>query len=53
MDTERENVNNNRFIDDVINRDKTKYYSHALAEVVYGEHKNDWILVTKYRIGKY
>ena len=33
-------------------RDLTEYSSHALAEVVDGENRNVWILVTRYRIGK-
>ena len=46
------NVNNTRFTDDVITRDKTEYSSHALAEVVDGKHKNDWIFITMSRTGK-
>ena len=34
-------------------RDKTEYSNHVLAEVVNVENKNDWILVTRYRIGKW
>ena len=50
--TVRENVKNNKVTDDVIPCDKTEYYSHALIEVINGKHKNDWILVTRSRIGK-
>ena len=50
--TKRENVKNTRVTDDVINRDKTKYSSHALAEVVDGDHMIYWILVTRSRICK-
>ena len=52
MDTEKKNVKNTRVVDDVISRDKTEYSSHTLAEVVYGKHNNDWVLVTRSRIGK-
>ena len=38
---------------DVISRNKTEYFIHALAKVVYGKHKNDWILVMRSRIGKW
>ena len=31
---------------------ETEYSSHALAEVVGGENRNDCILVTRSRIGK-
>ena len=46
-DTGRENVNINRVTDEVITRDKTEYSSQALAEVVDGKHKNDWILIMR------
>ena len=36
-----------------MNLDKTKYNSHALTEVMNVENRNEWILVTRYRIGKY
>ena len=52
MNTGRENVHNNRVAYDVINRDKTEYSSHALAEDMDGEHNNDWISVIRYRIGR-
>ena len=52
MDTGRENIKNTRVTDDVISCEKTEYPSHSLAEVVDGKHKNDWILVTRSRIGK-
>ena len=52
VETGRDNVNISRVTDKVMERDKTEYSSQALAEVVDGENKNDWILVTKYRIGK-
>ena len=45
-------VNNTRFVDDVVKRDKAGYYSHALAEVVDGGNRNDCILVTISSIGK-
>ena len=41
VDTGRENVNKIRVTDDVINRDKTEYSSHTLAEVVDGINKNE------------
>ena len=40
LDAGRENVKNSRVTNDVINRDKTKYSSHVLAEVVDLEHRN-------------
>ena len=45
-------VKNNRVTDDIIICDKNKYYSHTLAEVMDGKHKNDYLLVTRSRIGK-
>ena len=45
METGRDNVNNNRVMDEVIIHNKTEYSSHALAEFVDGKHKNDWILI--------
>ena len=45
-------VENTRVTDDVITHNKTEYSSQALAEVVDGKHKNDWILITRYRTGK-
>ena len=50
--TGRDNVNNTKVTDDVIRCDKTEYSSHTLYEVVDGENRNDWILVTISRIGK-
>ena len=44
--------NNTSVTDEVINRYKTEYSSHALAEVIDGKYKNDWILVKRFRIGK-
>ena len=52
MDTGRENVKNTRVTDGVINRHKTEYSSHTLAEVADGDHRNNWVLVTRSRIGK-
>ena len=52
VDTGRENVKNSRVTDDVISLDKNEYSSHTLTEVVDGKHENDWILVTRSRIGK-
>ena len=53
VDTVRENVKNTRVTDDVITRYTTEYSSHALAKVVDGEHKNDWILISsRSRTGK-
>ena len=52
LETGKENVNNYRVTDAVIKREKTEYYSHVIAEVVDKENSNDWILVTRYRIGK-
>ena len=40
-------------MDGVMDHDKTEYSSHALAKVVDVDNCNDWILVTRYRIGKY
>ena len=40
-------VENTRVTDDVITHNKTEYSSHALAEVVDGKHKNDWILIIR------
>ena len=51
VDTGRENVKNTRVTDDVITHDKTKYSSHALDEVVDGENRNKWILITRSRTG--
>ena len=45
-------VENTRVTDDVITHNKTEYSSHTLAEVMDGKHKNDWILITRYRTGK-
>ena len=36
VDTGREDVKNNRVMDDIISQDKTEYSSHALAEVLDG-----------------
>ena len=47
-----DNVNISRVTNEVMERDKTEYSSHALAEVVDGENRNDWILVTRSRVGK-
>ena len=44
--------NNTKFTDDVIPCYNTEYSSHALPEVVYGKHKNDWILITISKTGK-
>ena len=46
-------VKNNRVTDDVIRHDKTEYSSQTLAEVEVGKYKNNWILVTGSRIGKW
>ena len=46
------NVKNIRVVDEIMERDKTECSSHALTEVVDGEKRNDWILVTRSRIGK-
>ena len=45
-------INDIRVIDEIMEHGKTKYSSHALTEVVDGENRNDWILVTRSRIGK-
>ena len=45
-------VENTRVTDDVITHNKTEYSSQALAEVMDGKHKNDWILITRSRTGK-
>ena len=39
-------------MDGVMDHDSTEYSSRTLAEVVDGENWNDWILVTRSRIGK-
>ena len=51
-DTYNLSVNNTIVMDDVITREKNKYYSHTLAEVVDGKHKNYWILITISRTSK-
>ena len=53
MYTRRGNVNNIRVTDDVINCDKTEYFSHTIAEVMDGKHKNYWILIMKSSTGKW
>ena len=40
VDTGRENVKKAGITDEVINHDKTEYYSHSLAEVVNGINRN-------------
>ena len=45
-------VNNIGVTDEIMNRDKTEYSSHAPAKVMDAENMNDWILVTRYRTGK-
>ena len=52
VETGRGNANNIRVTDDFIKCNKTEYSSHTLADVVDGGKRNDWIFVTKYRIGK-
>ena len=52
VDTGMENANNTGVTDDIINLDKTEYSSHSLAEVVDGENRNEWILITRSRTGK-
>ena len=52
VDIGRGDVKNNRFMNDVINGDKTEYSSHKLTEIVDGKHNNDWILIERYRTGK-
>ena len=52
VETRRRNIKSIRVSDKIIERDKTEYSSHALADVMYGENRNDWILVTRSRIGK-
>ena len=52
MDTGRENFKNNRVTDDIITHNNTEYFSHALAKVVYGENRNEWILITISRTSK-
>ena len=41
MDTERDNVENTRGMDDGITSNKTEYSSQALAEVMNEKHKNN------------
>ena len=48
----RDNDNNIGVMDVVIYCDSTGYSSHSFAEVVDEESSNDWILVTRSRIGK-
>ena len=45
VDTGRENIKNTRVTDYVINYEKNEYYIHALAEVMNGYHKSNWILI--------
>ena len=45
VETGSKNVKLTRLTDDVIKSENTEYSSHAPAEVVDGENKNDWILV--------
>ena len=52
VDTGRDNVNNTIVTDDFITSDKTEYSSHALAEIVDGKKRNEWILITRYNTGK-
>ena len=52
VDSGRKNVKNNRVTDEIITRVKTEYSSHALAEVVDGKKRNEWILITRSRTGK-
>ena len=48
----RDNVKISRVTDDDMKYEKTKYYSHTLAEFMYEENRNDWILITISRIDK-
>ena len=52
VETGRENVNIARVTDEVMEHIKTEYSSHSFVEVVDEENRNDWILVTRSRIGK-
>ena len=52
MDTKRENFKKNRVIYDVITHYKNEYSSHALAEVLDGKNRNEWILNTRSSTGK-
>ena len=52
VETRKENVKNIWFADEIMERDKTGYSIHTIAEVVGGENIKDWILVTRSRIGK-
>ena len=52
VDTGRENVKKTGVTDDIINRDKTEYSSHALSEVVDGTDRNEWVLGTRSRTGE-
>ena len=52
VDTGRQNVMKTIVTDDVITHDKTEYSSHALAEVVDGENRNEWVFITRSRTGK-
>ena len=51
MEKGRDNDKNKAVWDKFMDHDLTEYSSHALAEVVGGGKRNDWILVTRYRIG--
>ena len=45
-------VNSTRVLDDFIRCNNIECSNHALVEVVYGKHENDWILVTRSRNSK-
>ena len=51
VETRRQNIWNIGVTDEIMERDKTEYSSHKLAEVVDGENSNDRILVESSRIG--
>ena len=45
-------VNNIGVTDEIMEYYKTEYSNHAVVEVMDGEKINDWVLVTRSRIGK-
>ena len=48
----QQTAKNTGVTDEIIKCYKTEYSSLALAEVMDADYRNDWILVTRYRIGK-
>ena len=52
VETRRKNDNDIGVMYGVMDFDSTEYSSNALSEVVDGDSRNDWILVTRSSIGK-